>query len=178
MPAERSSSANFSAAASPAESRSKAMMTRWVPWCFRACQWSWEKPVHAISADDVAKARTPKGHGVDQRFKKLGMAQQALSAATEIHVQQIKRYEAGSSLPTADALKKLAIALHVTSDFLLFETDERGPNDRLRYQFEAISRMPMEEQELVRGLLDAVIVKHQVAGAIARAAGPATKGKE
>lgn len=49
---------------------------------------------------------------------------------------------------------------------------------RLRYQFEAISRMPMEEQELVRGLLDAVIVKHQVAGAIARAAGPAAKGKE
>jgi len=110
--------------------------------------------------------------------KKLGMTQQALSAATEIHVQQIKRYEAGSSLPTADALKKLAITLHVTSDFLLFETDERGPDDRLRYQFEAISRMPMEEQELVRGLLDAVIVKHQVAGAIARAAGPASKGKE
>ncbi|MEE4918434.1 hypothetical protein V2K23_03350 [Pseudomonas alliivorans] len=78
----------------------------------------------------------------------------------------------------ADVLKKLAIALHVTSNFLLFETDERGPDDRLRYQFEAISRMPMEEQELVRGLLDAVIVKHQVAGAIARAAGPATKRKE
>jgi len=38
--------------------------------------------------------------------------------------------------------------------------------------------MPMEEQELVRGLLDAMIVKNQVAGAIARAAGPATKGKE
>ncbi|AZF08564.1 RstR phage-related transcriptional repressor [Pseudomonas sp. R2-37-08W] len=28
---------------------------------------------------------------------------------------------------------------------------------RLRYQFEAISRMPMEEQELGRGLFDAVI---------------------
>ena len=66
----------------------------------------------------------------------------------------------------------------MTSDLLLFETDERGPDDRLRYQFEAISRMPMEEQELVRGLLDAVIVKRQVAGAIARAAGPAAKGKE
>lgn len=68
-------------------------------------------------------------------------------------------------MPTADALKKLAIALHVTSDFLPFETDERGPDDRLRYQFEAISRMSMEEQELVRGLLDAVIVTRQVAGA-------------
>ncbi|MCD5997551.1 helix-turn-helix transcriptional regulator [Pseudomonas sp. CDFA 602] len=105
--------------------------------------------------------------------KKRGMTQRSLLAATEIHVQQIKRYEAVSSLPTADVLKKLAIALHVTSDFLLFETDERGPDDRLCYQFEAISRMPTEEQELVRCLLDAVM-KHQVAGAIARAAGPAT----
>ncbi|OLU22198.1 transcriptional regulator [Pseudomonas sp. PA15(2017)] len=110
--------------------------------------------------------------------KQLGLTQQALSDATGIHVQQIKRYEAGSSLPTADALKKLAIALQVTSDFLLFEANERGPDDRLRYQFEAISRMSEEEQELVRGLLDAVIVKHQVAGAIARVATPATKGKE
>uniref|UniRef100_UPI0019813E08 helix-turn-helix domain-containing protein n=1 Tax=Pseudomonas viridiflava TaxID=33069 RepID=UPI0019813E08 len=55
--------------------------------------------------------------------KKHGMTQRGFSAATEIHVQQIKRYEVGSSLPTADALKKLAIAQHVTSDFLLFETD-------------------------------------------------------
>ena len=54
----------------------------------------------------------------------------------------------------------------MTSDFLLFETDDREPDDRLRYQFEAISRMPMDEQELVRGLLDAVIVKHHVAGAL------------
>ena len=45
--------------------------------------------------------------------------------------------------------------------------------NRLSYQFEAISRMSTEEQELVRCLLDAVM-KHQVAGAIARAAGPAT----
>lgn len=37
--------------------------------------------------------------------------------------------------------------------------------------------MPEHEQELVRGLLDAVIVKHPVAGAIARAAGPAAKEK-
>ncbi|MFC5694172.1 hypothetical protein ACFPU0_01200 [Pseudomonas sp. GCM10022186] len=60
---------------------------------------------------------------------------------------------------------------------MVFEEGERGPSDDLRYQFEAISRMPEHEQELVRGLLDAVIVKHQVAGAIARTAGPAAKEK-
>ncbi|WP_338137478.1 helix-turn-helix transcriptional regulator [Erwinia billingiae] len=53
--------------------------------------------------------------------KQGGLTQQTLSDATGIHVQQIKRYEAGSSLTTDDALKKLAIVPRVTSDFLLFE---------------------------------------------------------
>ncbi|WP_395303122.1 helix-turn-helix domain-containing protein [Pectobacterium zantedeschiae] len=37
--------------------------------------------------------------------KKRGLTQQGLSDATGIHVQQIKRYEAGSSQPTAEALR-------------------------------------------------------------------------
>lgn len=38
----------------------------------------------------------------------------------------------------------------------------------LRYKFETISRMPEHKQQFVRELLDALIVKSQVAGAIAR----------
>ncbi|TAL95799.1 MAG: hypothetical protein EPN73_12190 [Paraburkholderia sp.] len=47
---------------------------------------------------------------------------------------------------------------------------ERGPDDALRYQFETVSRMSAHEQQLVRELLDALIVKNQIAGAIARVA--------
>jgi len=39
------------------------------------------------------------------------------------------------------------------------------------------SRMPMEEQELLRGLLDAVIVKHQVAAPLPVQQGQRLKGK-
>nr|WP_263974669.1 hypothetical protein [Pseudomonas sp. Marseille-Q5115] len=80
----------------------------------------------------------------------------------------------GASLCT----EKLAIALHETSDSLLFETDERGSDDRLCYQFDTISRMRVEDREPVRGLLDAVICETPGSGAIARAAGPADQGKE
>ena len=110
--------------------------------------------------------------------KKLGMTQQNLSVATEIHVQQIKRYEAGSSLPTADALKKLAIALYVTSDFLLFETDERGPDDRLRYQFEAIFTHAHGRARTATWPARCGDCETPGSRAIARAAGPETKGKE
>lgn len=100
--------------------------------------------------------------------KQRGLTQQGLSDATGIHVQQIKRYEAGSSLPTADALKKLAIVLHVTSDFLLFEPGEREPEDDMKLRFEAVAAMSDEDREIAKAVLDAMIVKSQVTQTVAR----------
>jgi transcriptional regulator with XRE-family HTH domain len=93
--------------------------------------------------------------------KQKGLTQQSLADASGIHVQQIKRYEAGNAQPTAEALKKLALALHVTSDFLLFEEGERGPSDDLALQFEAVSHMPDEEKRIIKALLDGMIIKYQ-----------------
>ncbi|WP_199724969.1 RstR family transcriptional repressor [Noviherbaspirillum saxi] len=98
--------------------------------------------------------------------KQKGLTQQSLADASGIHVQQIKRYEAGSAQPTAEALKKLALALHVTADFLLFEEGERELDDDLKLRFEAIAAMPSEEQAIAKAVLDAMIVKNQVAGAL------------
>jgi hypothetical protein len=47
---------------------------------------------------------------------------------------------------------------------------DSGPAETLRYQFEAISRMPEPDQVAIRVLLDAAIVKNLVAGAIERVA--------
>lgn len=93
--------------------------------------------------------------------KQKGLTQQSLADASGIHVQQIKRYESGNAQPTAEALKKLALALHVTSDFLLFEEGERGPSDDLALQFEAVSHMPDEEKRIIKALLDGMIIKYQ-----------------
>jgi hypothetical protein len=57
---------------------------------------------------------------------------------------------------------------------LVFDAKERAPADALRYQFETVSRLSEHEQEVVRELLDAVIVKNQVAGALERIAKPAS----
>jgi hypothetical protein len=44
--------------------------------------------------------------------------------------------ESGQSQPTLDAIRKLALALRVSADMLLFEKDERGPDEDLKLQFE------------------------------------------
>ena len=43
-----------------------------------------------------------------------------------MHISQIRRYEAGQSQPRLDAIRKLARALTVSADMLLFEKHERA----------------------------------------------------
>jgi transcriptional regulator with XRE-family HTH domain len=100
--------------------------------------------------------------------KARGLTQLTLSDQVGITVLQVHRYESGTSQPTLDVIRRLAIALGVSADMLVFNEEERGPSDALRYQFETISRMSEHEQEVVRELLDALIIKNQVTGALDR----------
>jgi transcriptional regulator with XRE-family HTH domain len=93
--------------------------------------------------------------------KEKGLTQQGLADACGIHAQQIKRYEAGTSQPTAEALRKLARTLHVSVDALLFDEHERGPDEDLRLQFEAITKMPKKERQVIRELIDGMILKYE-----------------
>jgi transcriptional regulator with XRE-family HTH domain len=65
-----------------------------------------------------------------------------------LHVAQVRRYEGGTSQPTLEVIRKLAVALSVSADTLLFDKDERGPDNDLRLQFEAISRFEPEEKQM------------------------------
>jgi transcriptional regulator with XRE-family HTH domain len=93
--------------------------------------------------------------------KDQGYSQQRLADAVSLHVNQIKRYETGATQPALDALVRLAKALHVSLDALVFDEDERGPSDDLRLQFEAVSQLLEGEQAVVREVLDGLIIKYQ-----------------
>jgi transcriptional regulator with XRE-family HTH domain len=77
------------------------------------------------------------------------------------HQSQIHRNESGASQPTLDTLRKLARALSITTDELVFEEDERGPDDALRLQFEAVSRFNPDEKKTAKDVLDGLILKHE-----------------
>jgi transcriptional regulator with XRE-family HTH domain len=93
--------------------------------------------------------------------KAKGFTQRELADKVELHQSQIHRYESATSQPTLDAIRRLAIALGVTADELVFEDCERGPDEDLRLQFEAVSRFNAEEKRTVRELLDSLILKHE-----------------
>jgi transcriptional regulator with XRE-family HTH domain len=93
--------------------------------------------------------------------KERGFTQQTLAERVGVHVVQLRRYESGASQPTLDVIRKLAMALSVSADLLLFGKDQRGPDDELRLQFEAVSRFDPEEKKVVRSMLDGMILRHE-----------------
>ena len=44
---------------------------------------------------------------------------------------------------------------------MLFEGDERGPDDELRLQFEAISGFDSREKQIIGDVLEGFILKHE-----------------
>lgn len=94
--------------------------------------------------------------------KERSLTQDALAERVGVHVSQIRRYEAGTSTPALDALRKLAIALSVSADTLVFDKDERGPDDDLRLQFEATARLSDEEKHVIKRVLEGLLIAHNV----------------
>ena len=92
--------------------------------------------------------------------KQRGLTQQSLADGIELHVNQIKRYEAGTAQPTLETLVKLAKELHITLDELVFGEEERKPIDELKLQFEALSQFDEEDRKVAKVLLDSLILKH------------------
>ncbi len=92
--------------------------------------------------------------------KQRGLTQQALADVAGIHMMQVHRYESGSSLPSLEVLKKLTVALRVSADDLLFDDVERRPDDELRVQFDAVSRLSAEEKRIVLEVLEGLLLKH------------------
>jgi len=94
--------------------------------------------------------------------KERGLTQKGLAEICGTHTTQIQRYESGETQPNLDALRKLAIGLHVSADILVFDDDERGPatND-LRLAFEAVSEFDEDDKEMVKKLIIGLILQHQ-----------------
>jgi transcriptional regulator with XRE-family HTH domain len=84
-----------------------------------------------------------------------------LARLSSIHAVQIRRYEKGESQPTLDALRKLAVALNVAGDMLLFDESERQPPENLLLQFNALSQLSPEDQKSIRTLIDGLLMRHQ-----------------
>ncbi len=89
--------------------------------------------------------------------KEKGLTQQALAELINVHVIQVRRYEADASQPTLDVIRRLAVALQVSADVLIFGADERGPDGDLPKQ----SRSSPLKKKVIKALLEGMILKHE-----------------
>ncbi|QUY47606.1 helix-turn-helix transcriptional regulator [Serratia plymuthica] len=93
--------------------------------------------------------------------KKLGLSQQAMADMVGVHINSWKKYENSQSLPSLDAIKKIASALYISTDLLLFDEHERGHINTLKLQFEAASQLNEDEQAIIREVLESLIIRYQ-----------------
>ena len=93
--------------------------------------------------------------------KERGLTQQELAEGIDLHVSQLRRYEYGTSQPTLEVLRKLAVVLGVSADTLIFADDEREMDVDLKTLLEAIEKLGDEEKRMVKTFLNALLLHHQ-----------------
>ena len=57
-------------------------------------------------------------------------------------------------------MKKIALAMNITIDSLVFDEGERDPDEDLRLQFEALSQFSSEEKKIAKAVIESLILKH------------------
>jgi len=118
------------------------------------------------------KKRIPAELNLHERLvslrKERGLTQHAVAEMVSMHISQIRRYESGHSQPTLDAIRKRAVALSVSADMLLFKKDERGPDEDLKLQSEAVCRLDEEEKRAIRSVTESIILRNTVKEAARR----------
>lgn len=107
------------------------------------------------------------GKNLSKVRKEKGLTQQDLVSLSGVAISQIRRYEANKSSPTLEVVIKLAKALGVSIDELVFArvtgvAASKLMDRDLLEQFEVISTLDADEREAVKRILEGVIVKHQV----------------
>ncbi|MGD0884077.1 MAG: RstR family transcriptional repressor [Thermodesulfovibrionales bacterium] len=107
------------------------------------------------------------GKNLSRFRKEKGLTQGDLVKRSGVAISQIRRYEADKSSPTLDVITRLAKALGVSIDELVFDkatgiAASKIMDRELLEQFEMVSALDEDEREAVKKILEGVIVKHQV----------------
>ncbi len=106
--------------------------------------------------------------GISENLKKVrnkkGISQDELSKMIDIHSVQLSRYERGQSVPSIDIVTKIADALEVTIDELVYGNEnnkaEQTIKDReLLNMFNKVQQLADKQKDTVKDFLSAFILK-------------------
>ncbi|MGH9931728.1 MAG: helix-turn-helix domain-containing protein [Pyrinomonadaceae bacterium] len=97
--------------------------------------------------------------------KQRGLTQQQLCELVGTHVSQMRNYEADRSQPTLEVIRKLALALNVTADEVVFDPAERRPlvtDKELVKQWESIEDLPEDDRKALKVVVEGLLVRRQI----------------
>lgn len=112
-------------------------------------------------ATDVSFRLMPFADRLAALRKQRGLTQEALADLIGITKTQVYRYENHGSQPTLEVIKRLAIALSVTTDELIFEENERKADDSLVLLLEGVAQLDPDEKHVIREMVEGILLKHQ-----------------
>lgn len=112
-------------------------------------------------ATDVSFRLMPFADRLAALRKQRGLTQEALADLIGITKTQVYRYESSGSQPTLDVIRRLAIALSVTTDELIFEENERKADDSLVLLLEGVAQLDPDEKHVIREMVEGILLKHQ-----------------
>lgn len=92
---------------------------------------------------------------LNRQQKKI--SQKELAESAQVNLKSLSRYELGTSIPPADAIKKIADALKVSTDTLLSDEKVNIQDIELLKKFEVIQSMTGETKQTIINLLDLAI---------------------
>ncbi|MEM6262771.1 MAG: helix-turn-helix transcriptional regulator [Bacteroidota bacterium] len=93
--------------------------------------------------------------------QKKNISQQELAKRSGVNVKSLSRYELGTSVPPADALKAIADALEVSADALLNDDQVTIKDKELLEKFEVIQEMNGDAKKMVMTFLEMVVRDHR-----------------
>ena len=99
--------------------------------------------------------------------KEKGYTQGYLAGIAGVHEKAIFKYERGTILPSADNLRKLATALQISSDYLLFEHAKmegipKVNDPKLYERYLVLETLDEEDKKAAITLLDSLIARRQI----------------
>jgi transcriptional regulator with XRE-family HTH domain len=109
------------------------------------------------------------GSRIKAQRKAKGWTQKELATKVGIRHELLNKYEMGLCAPPVEKLVGLAEALDTSSDFLLVgevAKDQVIRDVRFQRRFEAVQDLGPEDQQVVIHVIDALLVKHRVEGAV------------
>ena len=116
--------------------------------------------------DDIRKAF---GIRLKELRKHKGWTQKELANQIEMRFSQLNKYECGMHIPPIEKLIQLSTVLNVTLDYLVTGDQKQVTplhNKRLLERLRELEAFENDDQETIIKMIDAMIIKHRVEGAV------------